>query len=138
MSEQTVTNSNPFAFIPRPLAVEDRPELSVLPLNVLYVSMANIDGVDTSATSLYEPNFTSYRKNKRTQCMRYYNTYRESDYIDITYFYSEKRYEGVKYVKGIEILSAYGKDWQTFFVHLTMNGLAKGEGCIFEPMEPQQ
>ena len=138
MSEQTLTNSTPFAFIPRPLAVEDRPELSVLPLNVMYFSLANIDGVDTSGTALYEPSFTSYRTRKRTQGMRYYNKYSEEDYIDITYSSDKWNYTGVKYVKGAEVLSAYGKEWKSFFVHLTLSGLAKGESCIFEPIELQQ
>lgn len=103
----------------------------------MYVSMANIDGEDTSGTALYEPSFTSYRKNKRTQSMRYYNKYSEEDYIDITYSSAKRNYAGVKYVKGAEVLSAYGKDWKVFFIHLTLKGLTKGEGCIFEPIEPQ-
>lgn len=133
MSEQTVTDPTPFAFVPRPLEVEDRPELSVFPLNVMYVSTASIDGVDTSETSLYEPYFASYRRNDKTQCMRYYNKYSAVDYIDITYYFDVSKYIGVKYVKGKEVLSAYGSEWKAFFVHLTLNKLAKGEGRIFEP-----
>lgn len=135
MSEQTLTNPMHFAYIPSPLAIDKRPELSIFPLNVMYVSLANIDGVDSSGTSLYEPYFASYRKNKRTQRMRYYNIYSKADYIDITYFIDKCEYIGVKYVNDTEIFTTYGKSWKTFFIHLTLGGLTNNEVCKFEPIE---
>jgi len=136
MSEQDITNATPYGFIPSPLLLEDRPELAVFSLNVMFMSQANINGVDTSGTALYEPFFASYRKNGHTQSMRYYNIYSEEDYIDMTYSSDKWKYIGVKYIKGKEVLSAYGADWRMFFVHLTMNGLAKCESCIFKPLQP--
>ena len=137
MPQKTLTNPTPFAFIPCHLAIKDRPDLNVFPLNIMFMSLANIQGVDASGTSLYEPDLTSYRKNKRNVCMRYYNKYCNKDYINITYYFDKHNYEGTKYIKGKKLLTAHGKDWKTFFIHLTMNGLCIEEECKFKPIKDE-
>jgi len=136
MSEQELTNATQYGFIPSPLLIEDRPELAVFPLNVMFVSLANIDGVDTSGTALYEPNILSYVVEAKVRSMRYYNKYSEEDYIDIKHYINADRYEyeGDKYVKNSHVLSAYGASWKGFFIHLTIKGLSKDEGCMFSKL----
>jgi hypothetical protein len=100
----------------------------------MFMSWANINGVDTSGTALYEPDISSYAKEEVVQSMYYYNKYCDDDYIDIKYFPSGGRYEGEKYVKHLSVAIAYGANWKSFFIHLTLNGLAKNESCEFSPI----
>jgi hypothetical protein len=133
MSNQT-TKPSEFAFIPRPLILADRPDLEVFPLNIMFMNLANIDGVDTCATAIYEPFLPSHINDDITKSMRYYNTRREEDYIDIRYDPITGKYEGDKYINNKPVHSAYGPAWKGFFIHLTIGGLNIGEACLFEPM----
>lgn len=136
--------STPYAFIPKRLEIPDNPELAVFPLNILFVSLANIDRVDTSGRALYLPQLDTYTSNNKYQTMNYYNkfckpveaenSYSWADYIELVHFEDSGWYEGTKYIGGTQYSKSVGKDWQTFFVHLTATGLASGEACEFKPL----
>jgi len=144
--------STPYAFIPKRLEIPDNPELSVFPFNIMFMSLANIDGNDTSGTALYLPDLESYTGSGKTESMRYFNQYQKADgghfktdarpasydgqdYIDINYFKDSGKYEAEKYVSGQNTSTTVGGDWKMFFVHLTMVGLATNESCDFKPMK---
>ncbi len=144
-------NQTPCAFIPGHLEIPDKPELSVFAYNILFMSYANVDGVDAYGTALYLPDVESYAVNGKAESMRYFNQYQKSDggqlvfdtkpasydgqdYIDISYIRDSDRYEAEKYVAGQNTSTTYGVGWKVFFVHLTMVGLKAGEGCEFEPL----
>jgi len=66
--------------------------------------------------------------------MRYRNAYGGDCYLIICYDEKHKRYQGEKFVSGKLVGTAEGRDdWDEFFLHLTMLGLADGEQCKFEP-----
>ena len=132
MSDYQSKPGTPYGFIPCKLFVKDRPELLVFPLKIMFMSWWNIDGVDTSGTSLYEPDISSYTNGDNVQSMCYYNKYCDDDYIDIKYFPSGGRYEGEKHIKYKSVVTAFGPNWKAFFVHLTMTGLSKDEDCKFD------
>ncbi len=150
MSKVTI-NQTPCAFIPGHLEIPEKPELRVFPYNILFMSYANIDGVDTSGTALYLPDVESYTVNDKAESMRYFNQHQKAngdhfktttkpasydgqDYIDISYIRDSDRYEAEKYVAGQNTSTTYGVGWKVFFVHLTMVGLKAGEGCEFKPL----
>jgi len=127
--------STGFAFVPKPLIVEGRPELSVFSLNILFMSVANIDGVDTMGRSLYEPDLDLYFANKGQAFLRYFNQYGKQDYIDLRYSASNGQREADKYIAGQLIGKAIGSDWKEFFIQLTAPGLSTGEACLFQPLK---
>lgn len=50
-----------------------------------------------------------------------------------SYDEENKKYRGEKIINGKSAgMAIGGEDWQLFFVHLTMLGLANGEPCKFE------
>jgi len=54
----------------------------------------------------------------------------------ISYDEKNKQYRGEKFVNGKLAVSADGgDDWDLFFTHLTMPGLATGEKCKFEVVD---
>ena len=124
------------AFIPKRLAVANRPEYSHFPCNVLFVSYRNREGRLQAGTALYEPVFHTYRKERHLSLMRYRNIYGGECYLGIDYDAKNGRYRGEKFVNGKSVGSAYGVDnWQLFFTHFTMLGLVDGEKCSFEDVE---
>ena len=124
------------AFIPHRLEVSDRPEYSCFPRNVLFVSYRNADGRLQAGTALYEPDFHTYRKEGDLSSMRYRNIYGDECQLVIDYDEQHRRYRGEKSVNGKSVGCAYGVyNWQLFFTHFTMLGLADGEKCRFEDIE---
>lgn len=122
-----------FGFIPHSLAIKNRHELDVFPLNVLFAKQKQTEaGSVISASSLYEPLINSYTVEGNTASMEYINIYSHSCYLKITYDYVTKSYLGDKYVKEKLVVSAEGPNWKTFFFHFTMLGLFKGERCKYD------
>jgi hypothetical protein len=122
-----------FGFVPKRLAIEDRPELDDFPFNVLYVNFFNRGGVNYSATALYSPDLESYRKEEEGRSLDYRNIYGEEDRLTITK--KEEGWWGQKFIKDKWVLIAEGKEWNQFFVQLTLPGLSKGERCKFERLD---
>ena len=121
-----------YGFIPRKLHINDRPELGVFPLNILFMKYRSYYGEMQSGTSLYEPVIDSYEDIIDRQRLLYRNIYNPRNKIIIVYYPEEEKYEGHKYVNGECVLQSYGLDWKIFFTHLTMGGLQNGEGCKFK------
>lgn len=121
-------------FVPHRLDLEERPELSDFPLNVLFANFFVKEGYVHSASALYEPDLESYREHGEGRSLNYKNPYREEDELKITR--TEKGWSGEKVIHGETVLIANGVEWQGFFSHLTMNGLSKGEACKFERLFP--
>jgi hypothetical protein len=120
-------------FIPHSLAIENRHELDVFPLNVMFAKEKETEaGGVISAYSLYEPLINSYTVEGNAASMEYINIYSHSCYLKITYDYVTKSYTGDKYVKEKLVLSSVGPNWKTFFFHFTMLGLSLGERCKYE------
>ena len=135
-NQRVKISKTPSAFIPQRLEVPNKPEYSHFPRNVLFVSYRNQDGRLQGGAALYEPDFHSYRKEEQLGSMRYSNVYGGDCYLRIEFDEKESRYRGEKFINGKPAGSAYGGgNWQLFFTHFTMLGLADGEECKFEFVE---
>lgn len=120
-------------FIPHKLSIENRHELDVFSLNVMFAkSKKTKDGGTISATTLYEPLINTYKIDGNTASMEYINIYSHSSYLLITYDYIKHSYTGDKYVNNELVGSACGPNWKMFFLHFTMLGLSAGESCMFD------
>ena len=132
-NQRVKIRKTPTAFIPDRLAVSSKHEYSHFPLNVLFMSYRNTDGRLQSGTALYEPDFQTYRKEGHLSSMRYHNVYGGECYLGIHYDEKDRKYRGEKFVNGKLVGSADGGDnWELFFTHFTLLGLAAGEKCKFE------
>jgi len=121
---------NRCAFIPHNLNIEEKPELSDFPFNVLFVSYKRVNGIDISGTALYEPELFSYRKEEDKKILDYRNIYDPENMLTISKY--EDKWEGIKTINDKRVLFAWGLNWQQFFVQLTLLGLSNGEKCKFE------
>lgn len=120
-------------FIPHRLEIKGLPDFYHFPFNVLFVSNTVKDGKHISGSALYEPDFHTYQKVEDLSLMRYHNIYGGDCYLMIGYDEKKKQYFGQKYINGKLVSYTDGGDnWQLFFAHLTMPGLAAGERCKFE------
>jgi hypothetical protein len=125
-----------YGFIPKRLKVADKPEYSHFPTNVLFASLRSMNGRLQAGTALYEPDFSTLQKESSLSSMRYRNIHGGECYLRIDYDEKEKRYRGEKFINGQSAGAAFGRDnWQLFFTHFTMLGLADGEKCKFEDVE---
>lgn len=130
-------NRNPrsfYCFIPHRLEIKDLPKYNNFPFNIMFMSCANIDGVDTSGSAVYNPDFSTFQEDEEKQSMIYYNQYDNDRNWTVVIVYDKQKesWEGIKYCKGESQGSGYGTQWNTFFVHLTALGLIKGERVKFE------
>ena len=130
--EMQVGNGTIFGFIPHRLEIPGHPELSCFPFNILFMSFTIKDAVPTSGTAIYQPDFQSFKQDKNVISMIYRNTYGGNDWVAISFDRTEGKYVGEKYVNSALAFSAFGLDWQSFFIHLTLLGLKNGERCLFE------
>jgi hypothetical protein len=137
MEKLDPAKANRFGFIPRRLEVEERPELADMPLNILFVSFANIDGVDTSAQAVYWPQYDTFKETEKVKFMRYLNQFSAKDRVDLWFFKQSGWYEGDKFVANEHASRSVGQDWQAFFMHLTSIGLTRGEGCEFKSLNQE-
>lgn len=120
-----------FAFIPRPLQIAGRPELSLFPFNIMFMSHKLEHGNLISGTVIYEPDLATFMRKDRMMVMRYDNVYGGS-WVIIEYDTGNNYYMGTKYIKGVESGMATGMDWKMFFVHLTAIGVVNFERCKME------
>lgn len=126
-------NETEFGFIPKPLIVDGRPELSVFPLNVLFGQGRphphfGWHGLEQYQTALYLPDLSSYAENDGLASMCYYNQHNRDFWLKISYRQSENGYCGEKFFGFKKLSMSVGFEWKQFFIHLTMVGLAEGEG----------
>jgi hypothetical protein len=123
-----------YGFVPHPLSIQDRPELDAFSFNVLFMRFKVENGKTISGTSLYEPDLDSYIKEDTVATLEYHNKYGGNSWLTIRYDESEKSYYGKKFVNGVNVGEAFGKEWKMFFLHFTILGLSEGERCKFEEL----
>lgn len=126
-----------FGFAPRRLEITWKPEWYNFPFNVMFASQTVQGGKTIVKIALYEPDFHTYKKEGDSSSMRYHNIYGGDCYLIIRYNEKNKQHIGEKYINGELIVSAYGhNNWQSFFFHLTLLGVAANEKHIeFEAEE---
>lgn len=123
----------PSAFIPHRLEIQNKPEYSYFPCNVMFVSYRNQNGRLQSGSALYQPDFQTYQKECYLSSLGYHNVYGGDCRLVISFDEKNRGYHGEKFVDGQLVGFAYGGDiWQLFFMHFTMLGLADGEKCRFD------
>jgi len=120
-------------FVPHRLDIEDRPELTDFPLNVLFANFFVSNGIQMVASALYKPDFESFSIQGKEKVLKYKNSNREEDELIITR--GENGWSGEKIIRGKKSLIACGAEWDGFFVHLTLNGLSVGEACKYESLD---
>lgn len=132
-AKETLKRGTFFSFIPHRLEIAGRPELNNFPLNVMFIGWTVRDGQRLSGTAIYEPEFHTHKKDGHLSSMKYRNAYGGDCHLVIAYDEKNKKYVGEKFVNGKLVgLATGGNDWKSFFVHLTMLGLANGERCMFD------
>ena len=122
------------SFVPRRLEFKDTPELNDFPFNVLFASFGTKDGASVMGSAVYNPDFSSFKKDEDKYSMQYRNGYGGNSWLHIDFDFKKKSWIGEKFVDGKSAGMAFGSEWQAFFVHFTMLGLADGEKCEFEDM----
>jgi len=127
-----------YSFIPSELEIEDRSELKVFPLNVMFAKYKIENGKTIMGSSLYEPDISSLKQGKKEWSMRYYNIYKKENWLVIKYNLEKHTYWGEKSVNGKNVGEASGPDWKMFFIHFTALGLANGERCKFEEIAEEK
>ena len=127
-------NNNDFiGFVPHILEIEERPELNVFPLNILFARWGMKNGIRIMGSALYEPNFATFEQNDAESSMVYRNKHGGDGWLKITYNTGKGiKYRGEKYIDGKSVGMATGGNWKEFFIHFTALGLTKGERCEFE------
>ena len=129
---------NKYGFVPKRLDIPDRPELSVLPLNILFVSYARIDGVLNRGTALYEPLIDTYVNDGARASLMYFNIYNHDPEkiwtIKIIYDLEKKLYTGLKFFNADLITESVHREWNKFFGVWTAGGLSNLESCKFDTL----
>jgi len=133
-------NRNPqtmFSFIPHRLEIKGFPKFNNFPFNIMFMSNANIDGIDKSGTAIYYPDFSTFKEQEDSQFMIYYNQYDDSKDWKVVIVYDKKNklWRGLKYNKDECKGEGGGSDWKMFFVHLTALGLTGGERVEFDEIK---
>lgn len=127
-------------FIPKPLGLVDKPELSVFPLNVLIGRYTIKEGKKILGSVLYEPDLSSLALDNENNLIFIYRSRHDSRYflkLSIDKMlkkrtcekYKEKESLGITY--GIIDWEKQDESWNTFFLHVAALGLDDGERCIF-------
>lgn len=128
-----------YSFIPKPLEIEGKPHLSVFPYNVMIMRYKTDEaGNLISGKVIYNPDFESYRETSIFQSMLYQNSYGSGSGLFILYDKLRKSYIGVKYLKGECVGESSGMNWNDFFIHIGKLGIANGEPCEFQFVQPWQ
>ena len=128
-------------FIPKPLGLVARPELSVFPLNVLIGRYTVKEGKQVFGSVLYEPDLSSLIFDSEENLILIYRSRYDSRYflklsLDKTSInrkcekYKELKLLGTSY--GIIDREKQSESWNNFFRHVAILGLDNGERCSFD------
>lgn len=79
--------------------------------------------------ALYYPDLSSLRVTKRRVAMTYLNLEDETNRLVLEHFTGDGSYTARKYLGEESVQFTTGRRWETFFMHLTIAGLARGETC---------
>lgn len=128
-------------FIPKPLRLENKPELSVFPFNVLIGRHTVRDGKQALGYALYEPDLSSLDMDEgRNLILVYKNRYDPHYTLKIYLDRSLKNRTCEKYREQELIATASGpvdwekqdESWHRFFQQVALIGLDNGEICHFD------
>ena len=133
MNNEIRGRNNLTGFVPRELEIEDRPELSDFSKNILFANVFSSNGEVIIASSLYRPDFDSYRQEDGKKSLLYKNIHNSENTVRIIRY--AERWEGEKIINDKPVLWASGRTWQQFFAQLTLIGLSQGERCKYERLE---
>lgn len=125
---EKLEKSHRFMFVPKRLEIEGRPELNNFSLNIMFMSVCKADdNHQTILTVIYLPDFATYRENDKEQRMKYFNSLDKSRkfWLEIIYSKEKRSYTGNKFCGKKFIGGADGKEWDIFFVHLTLLGVSQ-------------
>lgn len=125
-----------YGFIPKELALHERPELNVFPFNVMFAKYKVENGKTIMGSAVYEPSLTSFKTSKSICCMKYFNKYDLRSWLLIEYDKKKKTYKGEKFVLGKSVGCESGTEWNDFFASFTALGLSNGERCMFDEITP--
>lgn len=123
-------------YIPKPLKLEDKPELNIFPFNVLMGKYMDRNGEIVFGHIVYEPDLSSLGiDDENNLVMSYINRYDRRFYLKMIVERDFKSRKCIKY-KENEIVGESGgiidpdnqeKSWKIFFAHVAMMGFADGE-----------
>ncbi len=114
---------------PKKLVVDGRPELSVFPLQVAFMAVAERDGQVTARASSYVPELATYALDGSKRSLYYDNVLGGDSALRITFETIGGTYVGEKVLAGHCVAQATGRDWNEFFVQLSGVGVVDGERC---------
>jgi hypothetical protein len=126
-----------FMFIPNELDIEGRPELRILPANVMFAAVGRNAAGPMLGSALYEPDLSSLNISGSHTSLTYKNVHAGDGAVRITYDSDKQSWEGEKTVGGKVVVVAFGANWKQFFTQLTLLGLAEGEGCVMESIREE-
>lgn len=131
-------NGSLYSFIPMPLVIEGRPELNIFSYNVLIAMYrVNSEGKTEMGSVVYEPDLSTYRDSGVVKILSYLNIYNPDYRLDISFDTQEKTYHCDKYNREERLGIATGNEWNQFFIHVGILGLANGEACMFKEIKQQ-
>ncbi len=119
-----------FLCIPKELVVEGRPELRAFPLCVLFMKQTIRDRRHLLGAAPYDPNLSTWKEEGGQQSLVYLNRLNPLWNLKIDHSLTDGRYHAEKF-KGTSWIGETdgGSDWDQFFIHLSLLGLAEGERC---------
>lgn len=133
-----IKNGSFYAFIPKHLEIEGRPELNIFSYNVLIaMHRVNKEGKTEMCSVIYEPDLSTYQDTGVIKSLRYLNIYNSDFRLDISYNSKEERYSCDKYKGKERVGIADGKEWSKFFVQVGILGLENWENCMVQEIKQQ-
>lgn len=118
------------ATIPKRLEVKGRRDFVDFPQNILFGTLLAIRNIPMIGTSVYEPDFDSFRRELGTRRMSYHNTISRLWVVVITK--EASTWKGEKLNQDTVVQSASAKNWREFFLSLTGGGLSQDEPFSLE------
>jgi len=79
-----------FGFVPHRLEIKEAPELNDFPFNVLFSSFGMKDGARVMGSAVYNPDFSTFKKDGDKYSMQYRNGYEGDNWLRIDYDLEKK------------------------------------------------
>ncbi len=120
------------AFIPRRLAIPERPELNDFPLNIIFSNRVDIPKGGDIRLALYEPDFSTFESKEGKKELIYRNTHGGDSQVKVIKE-AKGYYTGVRTIKGVDKNFVNGETWKFFFLYLSLYGIFGDEAYINLP-----
>ena len=117
------------AFIPRRLAIPERPELNDFPINILFSNRIDIPKGGDIRLALYEPDFSTFESKEGKKELIYRNTQGGDSQVQIIKN-PQGYYTGVRTIKGVDKGFSNGETWKYFFIYLGLPGIFQDEAFL--------